>query len=117
MLPADLTQVRRMFYCGQYNRRRNRDRKQFTLTTDHEEEGGRVDHELRRSDPTLPWGSRWRRRILSDILVLALPAGIILACSCSWVPKIFPPLGVGRVVVKTCRYPSEREVSLTASRS
>lgn len=91
MLPADLTQVRRMFYCGQYNRRRNRDRKQFTLTTDHEEEGGRVDHELRRSDPTLPWGSRWRRRILSDILVLALPAGIILACSCSWVPKIFPP--------------------------
>ena len=51
MLPADLTQVRRMFYCGQYNRRRNRDRKQFTLTTDHEEEGGRVDHELRRFGP------------------------------------------------------------------
>lgn len=38
-----------MFHCAQYNRRRNRDRKQFTLTT--RKRGGRVDHKLRGLGP------------------------------------------------------------------
>lgn len=65
----------------------------------------------------LPWGSQRRcRMMLPDILVLALPAGVMLARSCSLVPKIhFPhPLGLGAGIAHTCRFPSEREVSLTS---
>ena len=82
-----------MFHYGRRNRHRSCNRKQFMLTT-RKREGGVLITECDDSDPMLLSGGHWRRRTL----VLALHAGVALACSCSWVPKITPFSEVGIIV-------------------